>query len=65
MICVNGENLECRTGITLKEFLADRGFVIARVAVECNGEIISKAVYDRTILKDGDKLEIVNFVGGG
>ena len=65
MICVNGENLECRTEITLKEFLTDRGFIIARVAVERNGEIIPKAVYDKTILKVGDKLEIVNFVGGG
>lgn len=65
MICVNGENLEVREGISLKDFLLETGFMIERIAVECNGEIIPKAVYDKHKLNDGDKLEVVNFVGGG
>lgn len=65
MICVNGENLEVREGISLKDFLLENGFMIERIAVECNGEIIPKAVYDKHKLNDGDKLEVVNFVGGG
>ena len=34
-------------------------------AVELNEEILPKAEYAETVLKDGDVLEIVNFVGGG
>lgn len=37
----------------------------ARVAVELNQEILPKAEYGATLLKDGDALEIVQFVGGG
>ncbi|HEX4602420.1 MAG TPA: sulfur carrier protein ThiS, partial [Candidatus Angelobacter sp.] len=36
-----------------------------RVAVELNLEIVQRANWDTTILKEGDKLEIVHFVGGG
>jgi len=36
-----------------------------RVAVELNLEIVSRAQWDTTTLKNGDKLEVVHFVGGG
>jgi thiamine biosynthesis protein ThiS len=36
-----------------------------RVAVEINETVVPKAEYARTILKTGDKVEIINFVGGG
>ena len=36
-----------------------------RVAVELNGEIVSRSRWAESTLKDGDKLEIVHFVGGG
>ena len=36
-----------------------------RVAVELNGDIVSRARWAESALKDGDKLEIVHFVGGG
>ncbi len=36
-----------------------------RVAVELNGEIVSRKHWAQVLLKDGDKLEIVHFVGGG
>jgi sulfur carrier protein len=36
-----------------------------RVAVELNRELISRAQWSTTPLSDGDKLEIVHFVGGG
>jgi sulfur carrier protein len=36
-----------------------------RVAVELNREIVPRAQWDSTSIKDGDKLEIVHFVGGG
>ena len=65
MICVNGENVEVKDGAILKDFLEEKGFQIQRIAVECNGSIVPKAEYDKHVLKDGDKLEVVNFVGGG
>ena len=37
----------------------------ARIAVEINQAIVPKAEYARTVLKPGDRVEIINFVGGG
>ena len=36
-----------------------------RIAVELNGEVVPKAEHDGVVLRDGDRLEIINFVGGG
>ncbi len=36
-----------------------------RVAVEINREVIPKALYDQVTFKPGDRVEIINFVGGG
>ena len=36
-----------------------------RVAIEQNGEIVSRATWQETALQSGDRLEIVHFVGGG
>jgi len=45
--------------------LENGGFRRDRIAVEINGEIIKKSDYDKTVLNDGDKIEVVSFVGGG
>jgi len=37
----------------------------AKIAVELNLEIVSKSTFDKTMLKDDDKLEIIHFIGGG
>ncbi|MDE6036503.1 MAG: sulfur carrier protein ThiS [Ruminococcus sp.] len=63
MITVNGEKLEFSGNISgLLEILEYNG---KRVAVELNENIVPKTEYDNTIVSDGDKLEIVRFVGGG
>jgi len=36
-----------------------------RLAIECNGEIVTRSAFAQTLLNDGDKLEIVGAVGGG
>ncbi|WP_173385192.1 sulfur carrier protein ThiS [Ruminococcus flavefaciens] len=64
MVKINGELLE-RDGKTVTEMLADMEISGQRVAVEINEEIVPKAKYDETILKDGDRVEVVRFVGGG
>jgi len=64
MIKVNGENIDI-SDITLSEYLDSTNYDIKRIAVEKNGELITKSQYDSTVLKDGDSVEIVSFVGGG
>lgn len=62
---VNGENQKQSGRISLSEFLIREGFQTERIAVERNGEIVPKSSYQNTFLEDDDRLEIVNFVGGG
>lgn len=53
------------SGLTLEAYLLQEGYTISRVASELNGNIVPKSLYKETILKDGDSLEVVSFVGGG
>ncbi|MEZ3503797.1 MAG: sulfur carrier protein ThiS [Lachnospiraceae bacterium] len=64
MIKVNGKELQIRE-ITLREYLKQEGYETSRIAVECNGSIVPKEEYAKKILRDGDALEVVSFVGGG
>ncbi|MGN0492067.1 MAG: sulfur carrier protein ThiS [Acutalibacteraceae bacterium] len=64
MVKINGELLDI-DGKTLSVYLTESGFDPKRVAVERNGAIVPKAEYAETVLKDGDSLEVVSFVGGG
>lgn len=62
---VNGKDEKLTAPVTLEEYLTSQGYDCSRIAVEKNGEIISKAKYQSTQLSDADLLEIVHFVGGG
>lgn len=64
MVRVNGAELDI-AGKTLSEYLASADYDPKRIAVERNGDIVFKSQYDVTVLKDGDSLEVVSFVGGG
>ncbi|MBR5682251.1 MAG: sulfur carrier protein ThiS [Ruminococcus sp.] len=64
MVKINGEMLD-KNGKSVSEVLSEMGISGQRVAVELNEEIVPKAKYDETILKDGDSVEVVRFVGGG
>lgn len=65
MITINGTPLIQAEGSTLLELLQKQNYRTERVAVELNGEIVPKAAFGQTVLKDGDRLEVVSFVGGG
>ncbi|MCI7814683.1 MAG: sulfur carrier protein ThiS [Lachnospiraceae bacterium] len=65
MITVNGKEEYLEKSITLLEFLEQRQYRPERIAVEKNGEIIPKKMYAQTQVEQGDKLEVVSFVGGG
>ena len=64
MVKINGDELDV-AGKTVAEYLATTSYSPGRIAVERNGEIVPKAEYDRTVLADGDSVEVVSFVGGG
>ena len=64
MICINGEKIN-KDVIKLSSYLEEIGINPQRIAVELNGEILPKSQYNEAVLKDGDVVEIVNFVGGG
>jgi len=51
--------------LTLAALIESLGMKSDRVAVELNREIAPRNLWPQTILKEGDRLEIVHFVGGG
>ena len=63
-IIINGES-RAISPITVSQLLAELAIDPRRVAVELNLDILPKSSYEATLLSDGDRLEIVHFVGGG
>lgn len=67
-LVINGqarEFTELADSAKLTDLLTILGLKNDRVAIEQNGEIVSRASWSETDIKPGDKLEIVHFVGGG
>ena len=64
MVKINGKDQDV-SGKTVLEYLEMTKYDPRRIAVELNEEIIPKASYGETVLKDGDIVEVVSFVGGG
>ena len=62
---INGESRQVADGSTVRQLLDELQIPATRVAVELNLEIVPKAGYAEQTLQDGDKIEIVHFVGGG
>jgi thiamine biosynthesis protein ThiS len=64
-VVINGEDRNFDATLTLAGLVQALGLKTGRVAVELNREIVPREQWDRTQLADGDRLEIVHFVGGG
>src|SRR5271157_5657427 len=62
---INGDEKTFDGPLSLAELIAQLGMKGDRVAVELNREIVARAQWAETRLNDGDRLEIVHFVGGG
>jgi thiamine-phosphate pyrophosphorylase len=62
---VNGKPEEVAEGATITDFLAAKTLQAKLVVVELNGTILRRADFDSTILRAGDQIEVVHFVGGG
>ena len=64
-IVLNGEPHPLADDTTVAALVAGLGLSPQQVAVEKNREIVPRSEHAQTILRDGDQLEIVTFVGGG
>ena len=64
-IQVNGERHELRDESLLSDLLKELSLAPERVAVELNSQVVRRKEWPNTILRDGDRVEIVHFVGGG
>ncbi len=65
MIIVNGEQKQGFESKSVTELVCQLGYKMTFIAVEYNGQILPKAEYANTVLKENDKIEVVSFVGGG
>jgi thiamine biosynthesis protein ThiS len=64
-VIVNDEPRTLAAGTTVAGLVAALGLGPRRIAVELNRAVVPRADYDTTVLHEGDRLEIIHFVGGG
>lgn len=64
-LMVNGEERQVEPTTTVKQLLSSLGLEDTLVAVERNEEVVPRALHQSTRLSDGDRVEVVHFVGGG
>lgn len=64
-LVVNGEEREVEGSTTVTRLLALLGLADTLVAVERNEQVVPRAKHQTTVLHDGDRIEVVHFVGGG
>ncbi len=64
-VTLNGEARSVGAGLTVKSLLTSLGLDPAKIAVERNLQIVPRSTYDQVAVSDGDRFEIVHFIGGG
>jgi thiamine biosynthesis protein ThiS len=64
-LTINGEERELAAAPTIAALLVELGLDRRKLAVERNLEIVPRSLFAATALADGDRIEIVAFVGGG
>ena len=64
-LMINGKEQQFADALNLAQLVEQLGMKGDRVAVELNREIVPRGQWTATALNEGDKLEIVHFVGGG
>ena len=64
-VFVNGEPRELSEPLSLAELITQLDLPAARIAVERNLAVVRRNDWSTTALQDGDRIEIVHFVGGG
>ena len=64
-VTLNGESKSLNDGLTVRSMLTSLGLDPAKIAVERNLQIVPRSTYDQVAVTDGDRFEIVHFIGGG
>jgi len=64
-VVINGKDADIPKGETLAGYVASKGLKPQAVVIELNESIVPKDNWDSTRLSEGDRVEIVSFVGGG
>jgi thiazole synthase len=64
-LTINGEKRDFGASLSVDEMLSKIGLDSRKVAVERNLEVVPKSLYRATALSEGDRIEIVHFIGGG
>lgn len=65
IVTINGEEKILDEGLRLTDLIVRLELKAERLAIEVNRQLIRRANWEATRLQDGDKIEIVHFVGGG
>jgi thiamine biosynthesis protein ThiS len=64
-VVINGKDAHLEDGESLECCLASKGFDAQAVVVELNESIVPRDIWPNVVLTEGDRLEVVSFVGGG
>ncbi|MFM8441009.1 MAG: sulfur carrier protein ThiS [Acidobacteriota bacterium] len=64
-LILNGESVDVKEQCSLTELLELVALPSDRIAIELNKCVVRKRSWEETTLKDGDRIEVVHFVGGG
>jgi thiamine biosynthesis protein ThiS len=64
-ISLNGDQFDLDGPVSVSALLVQLGIDSRRVAVEHNLVVLKRSLFDETVLRNGDQVEVVNFVGGG
>jgi thiamine biosynthesis protein ThiS len=64
-IQVNGEPQDAKDELPLPELISSLNLKPEQIAIELNHRVVRRVEWETTILREGDKVEIVHFVGGG
>jgi sulfur carrier protein len=64
-VVINGQSRTVNAGTTIAGLIGELGLGDRKVAVERNREVVPRAQHATTVLAEGDRLEVVTFVGGG
>ena len=64
-VTLNGETRALDAGLSIRAMLLSLGLDPAKIAVERNLQIVPRSTYDAVAVAEGDRFEIVHFIGGG
>ena len=64
-VSINGESRQLDAGTTIADLIAELGLEGRRLAVEVNGDVVPRSTHATAALAAGDRVEIVQAIGGG